>query len=146
MSFSAEIMATSSAFLTDDAMSGLTPTPSQSVCVTGLVLGADLRLSPILRFYGELGTGQVDGRRDAAKANFQNDLSLQQLFLDARGYAGSTLVGAMLGRQEFFDGPRQLISVSDGPNLHRSWNGVRLSMSLTLSTPVACGRMWARGP
>lgn len=32
----------------------------------------------------------------------------------------------MLGRQEFADGPRQLMSVSDGPNLHRTWNGVRL--------------------
>jgi hypothetical protein len=90
------------------------------------VLGADLRLNPNFRFYGELGSGQVDRRRNVAKANFQNDISLQQLFFDARGYAGSTLVGVMLGRQEFSDGPRQLISLSDGPNLHRSWNGVRL--------------------
>jgi hypothetical protein len=36
------------------------------------------------------------------------------------------LMGAMLGRQEVADGPRQLISLGDGPNLHRSWNGIRL--------------------
>ncbi|MET1079675.1 MAG: alginate export family protein [Pseudomonas sp.] len=90
------------------------------------VLGADLRFNPHLRLYGEIGTGQVAGRRDRATANFQNDASLQQLFVDARGYVGTSLVGAMLGRQEFADGPRQLISLSDGPNLHRSWNGVRL--------------------
>ncbi|MES2821422.1 MAG: alginate export family protein [Pseudomonadota bacterium] len=90
------------------------------------VLGADVRLTSNVRLYGEVGSGQVDGRRDSAGANFQNDASLQQLFVDARGYAGETLVGAMLGRQEFAEGPRQLISLSDGPNLHRSWNGVRL--------------------
>jgi hypothetical protein len=90
------------------------------------ILGADLRCTPNLRVYGEVGTGQVAGRRRAAAANLQNDASLQQLFVDARGSLGSTLVGAMVGRQEFTDGPRQLISLSDGPNLHRTWNGVRL--------------------
>ncbi|WP_454629275.1 alginate export family protein [Bradyrhizobium cenepequi] len=90
------------------------------------VLGADLRLNPSIRLYGEIATGQVEGRRSDATANFQNDASLQQLFVDARTYVGSTLIGAMVGRQEFADGPRQLISLSDGPNLHRTWNGVRL--------------------
>ena len=90
------------------------------------IVGGALRLSPHLRFYGELGTGQVDGRRDVATPNLQNDVSMQQLFVDARSSVGDALVGAMLGRQEFSDGPRQLISLSDGPNLHRSWNGVRL--------------------
>jgi hypothetical protein len=32
----------------------------------------------------------------------------------------------MVGRQEFSDGPRQLVSLSDGPNIHRTWNGARL--------------------
>lgn len=90
------------------------------------IVGADLRFNPHFRVYGEVGTGQVEGRRDTATANFQNDASLQQLFIDARGHAGATLVGAMIGRQEFADGPRQLISLSDGPNIHRTWNGVRL--------------------
>ena len=90
------------------------------------ILGADLHFNPDLRIYGEIGTAQVEGRRSTASANFQNEASLQQLFIDARGHVGSTLVGAMVGRQEFADGPRQLISLSDGPNMHRTWNGVRL--------------------
>jgi hypothetical protein len=89
------------------------------------ILGADLRLNPHFRIYGEVGTGQVEGRRHIATPNFQNDASLQQLFLDARGHAGATVLGAVIGRQEFADGPRQLISLSDGPNMHRTWNGVR---------------------
>lgn len=90
------------------------------------VLGADLRLDPRLRVYGEVATGQVDGRAASAPANFQNDASLQQLFVDLRSRAGAVLLGAMVGRQEFADGPRQLVSLGDGPNLHRTWNGVRL--------------------
>jgi hypothetical protein len=89
------------------------------------ILGADLRFNQNVRVYGELGTAQVEGRRSTMPPNFQNDASLQQLFVDARGYLGSTLVGAMIGRQEFADGPRQLISLSNGPNLHRTWNGLR---------------------
>jgi hypothetical protein len=90
------------------------------------LIGADLRLNPNVRAYGEIGTGQVAARRGAAAANFQNDASLQQLFVDVHRPIGSTTLGATAGRQELADGPRQLISVSDGPNMHRTWNGVRL--------------------
>ena len=90
------------------------------------VLGADLALGRGVRVYGEVATGQVEGRRHSATANFQNQASLQQLFADVRTYAGTTLIGAIVGRQEFSDGPRQLISLSDGPNIHRTWNGTRV--------------------
>lgn len=36
------------------------------------------------------------------------------------------VAGFMAGRQEFADGPRQLISLSDGPNRWTTWTGVRL--------------------
>lgn len=83
--------------------------------------GADWRLAPAVRVFGQLGTGQAGAQRAAAGANFQNDASVQQLFVELGGAKG----GAILGRQEFADGPRQLVSVSDGPNLHRTWNGLR---------------------
>lgn len=88
--------------------------------------GVELRLNPQLRLYGELGIGQVDRHQRLARAHFHNDGSLQQLFVDIHHQLGTALVGAMVGRQEFADGPRQLISLGDGPNLHRSWNGARL--------------------
>jgi hypothetical protein len=90
------------------------------------VLGADLRFNSGLRLYAELGSGDSGGTGNITAANFDNRQSLQQLFLDARTTVHSTLVGAMVGRQEFADGPRQLVSLSDGPNLHRTWNGIRL--------------------
>lgn len=89
------------------------------------VVGADLRLHPDLRVFAEVGVGEVHGRRDSAAPSSQNDLSLQQLFLEARHRFDAWLVGARVGRQEFSDGPRQLISLGDGPNLHRTWNGAR---------------------
>lgn len=89
------------------------------------IVGADLRLHPALRVYSEIGTGQVSSRRDEAGANFKNDASLQQLFGEAKAYFGENLTGVLFGRQEFSDGPRQLISLSDGPNIHRTWNGMR---------------------
>lgn len=89
------------------------------------VFGADLRFDENLRLFGEVASGQVDGGPPAVGANLRNEASLQQLFADLHGGVGTALVGAMVGRQEFADGPRQLISLGDGPNLHRSWNGIR---------------------
>lgn len=89
------------------------------------IVGADLRLDPHVRVYAEVGAGQVDRDRDSTAANMQNRVSLQQLFVDARGQGDGMLVGAMLGRQEFADGPKQLLSLGDGANLRRTWNGIR---------------------
>lgn len=93
------------------------------------IIGADWRPHPGVQVFAELGTGQVEGRRDTASGNFQNALSLQQALVhlshESAGSATAHRLGLILGRQTFSDGPRQIISLADGPNLHRSWNGVR---------------------
>ena len=89
------------------------------------VVGADLHMGEHVRFYAELASGRVDGGTDGPPPNFANDVAVSQAFVDLRHHSGDLLVGAMVGRQEFADGPRQLVSLSDGPNLHRTWNGVR---------------------
>lgn len=91
------------------------------------IVGAELRFNERLRLFGEVGTGQVQGRRGVAAPNMQNSAALQQLFAELRGPVGNGEWTATLGRQEFADGPRQLLSVGDGSNLHRTWNGMRLS-------------------
>jgi hypothetical protein len=91
------------------------------------VIGADLRFDEHWRVFAEIGTGQVAGERDAAPANQQNDAALQQLFVEARTELAGWTLQATVGRQEFADGPPQLLSVGDGANLHRTWNGVRLA-------------------
>lgn len=90
------------------------------------VLGADLRMDAGLRLYAEAGSGHASRHRATVAASIENDNSLQQLFVEARTGSQAWLAGAMFGRQEFADGPRQLLSLGDGPNLHRTWNGLRL--------------------
>ncbi|MCW8902451.1 alginate export family protein [Sedimenticola sp.] len=99
--------------------------PAQQGLLRGM-LGADLLLNPNLRVYSEVGIGQADRRREDTPANFQNDGALQKLFVDLHREIGDATFGTLIGRHEFADGPRQLISVSDGPNQHRTWSGVRL--------------------
>lgn len=89
------------------------------------VLGADLRLDERVRVYTELASGAVVAGPSSSSPSVSNELALNQAFVDLSLREGTALVGAMIGRQEFADGPRQLMSVSDGPNLHRSWNGLR---------------------
>jgi hypothetical protein len=88
---------------------------------------ADYRVTPRFRMYGELGTGQVGIDRAATNAALQNRASLQQLYIDVgtRRGSGAMQLGATLGRQEFAEGPRQLVSAGDGANLRRTWNGAR---------------------
>src|SRR5690606_12180348 len=69
------------------------------------VVGADLRFNAGLRVYAELGSGYSGGSGNATTANFDNKQALQQLFIDARTSLGSRPLGAMIGRQEFADGP-----------------------------------------
>lgn len=99
---------------------------SEQAQFRGLV-HADYRVGPRFRMFGEVGTGQVDRDRDTAGASLQNRASLQQLYVDVTNgaHGDAVLFGAMIGRQEFADGPRQLLSVGDGSNLHRTWNGAR---------------------
>lgn len=87
---------------------------------------SELRVGSHWRAFVELGTADLDGQRSAMPANFRNEASLQQAFVEYRGHVGNAMVGAIVGRQEYADGPPQLVSVGDGPSLRRTYNGARL--------------------
>ncbi|EQB08028.1 alginate export family protein [Novosphingobium lindaniclasticum] len=96
-------------------------------------IGADLRIGPAVRFYGELASGQIFGRNETRHIAIQkNDLIVQQLFAEVRAPFGSGpgagVARVTVGRQEFFDGPRFIISPRENPNIRVSMNGARLSM------------------
>ena len=101
--------------------------PAERVLTRG-VIGGELGAASGVRAYGEVASGDVSAGRTGAAPNQRNALSLQQLWLEVPVPVATGHVTARLGRQEFDDGPRQLISVSDGPNLHRTWNGLRLAI------------------
>ncbi len=92
-------------------------------------IGADLRIGPAVRIYGELASGQIWGRNENRHMPIQqNDLIVQQLFGEIRAPVGSGVARVTIGRQEFFDGPRFIISPRENPNIRVSMNGARLSM------------------
>ncbi len=101
--------------------------PSRRLLTRGLV-AASARNGIGVRGYGEIVMGEVSASRRTAAPNLRNAASLQQLWLGLPVLLGGHRAEAIIGRQEFDDGPRQLLSVSDGPNLHRTWNGARLAL------------------
>lgn len=96
------------------------------------VIGADVHVGRHLRVFGELNSAQVFGANPLAiTPNQRNGLFVQQLFAEASGTVGGTLLGARLGRQEFMDGPPILINVRPAPNIYSVLDGVRLSINGT---------------
>lgn len=91
------------------------------------VVATELRVAARIRAGAEIATGDVTAHRREAGPNLRNEVSLQQLWMEVPVSNASPGVVALLGRQEFEAAPRQLISVGDGPNLHRTWNGARLA-------------------
>lgn len=92
-------------------------------------IGADLRIGPAVRIYGALASGQIFGKNENRHIPIQeNDLIVQQLFAEVRVPVASGVARLTVGRQEFFDGPRFIISPRDNPNIRVSMNGARLSM------------------
>ncbi|WP_160363699.1 alginate export family protein [Sphingomonas chungangi] len=88
-------------------------------------LGADLHFGSSFRVYGELADAQYKGRNIIATGANQNDLIVQQLFAEVHRPVGQAEVGARVGRQDFLDGPIQLISNQENPNIHTTFDGVR---------------------
>lgn len=92
-------------------------------------LAADLRIGPAVRVYGELASGHIFGKNETRHVPvWENDLIVQQLFAEIRAPIASGVARVTLGRQEFFDGPRFIISPRENPNVRVSMNGARLSM------------------
>ncbi len=92
-------------------------------------LAADLRIGPAFRVYGELASGHIFGTNETSHVSvWENDLIVQQLFAEIRAPIASGVARVTIGRQEFFDGPRLIISPRENPNVRVSMNGARLSM------------------
>ncbi|WP_024888977.1 alginate export family protein [Luteimonas huabeiensis] len=104
---------------------GLRDGPSQQQWLYRGFLGADLHLGEHVRAYAELAHGTLDGRNTNRPVSQHNDLTLQQAFVDLTGRWGSAETGLRVGRQDFSDGPIQLVSVRENPNIHFRLDGAR---------------------
>ena len=92
-------------------------------------LGADLHIGDHFRIYGELDHGDTRGEGtpsvNALTPAYQNKLAAQQIFGEARDRIGDVLFGVIGGRFEYNDGPRQLLSINNGPDERVTWNGAQ---------------------
>jgi hypothetical protein len=81
------------------------------------------------RFFGELFSGLEDGRTGQPNSLDENELDLQQAFVDfSWGTGDNTTV--RLGRQEMLYGSSRLVDVREGPNVRRKFDGGRLLLDL----------------
>lgn len=89
------------------------------------LLSADLRLTPALRVYGELGLHRDIGKRDPATALDRDGVDAQVFFVDVTPAAGWRV---RLGRQELQLNPSQrFIAVREAPNIRQSFDGTRIT-------------------
>ncbi|WP_347092043.1 alginate export family protein [Sphingomonas parapaucimobilis] len=91
------------------------------------VVGADLHMGQYVRLYGELNSSQATGANPGVlNGNFRNDLIIQQAFAEVNGDVAGLKVGVMAGRQEFSDGPPNLVNLRPAPDVYTTFNGVRI--------------------
>lgn len=90
------------------------------------LLHADLHWSGRLRFFTQLESSAVDGRRAGPRPTDENSADVNQLFAEWRApLRGDDSVTVRVGRQEVELGSAQFTSARDGLNDRLSFDGVR---------------------
>lgn len=105
---------------------GEDPQDPDGVFLQRYLLHGDLHLGPQVRFFGQLYSALENGRAGATAPIDENRLDLQQAFIDIA--LGSDTFAPVLraGRQEMAYGSSRLVDVREGPNVRRTFEGVRL--------------------
>lgn len=91
---------------------------------TRFLYHTDWHASDQVRVFAQLSSSFAVGRVTGIRSIDQNELALQQIFLDFKP-APSLLIRA--GRQEFLYGSQRLIGVREGPNNRQSFDALKLS-------------------
>jgi hypothetical protein len=109
----------------DNPRFGLGSEHTDTFALGRLLLSADLRVTPMLRVYGELGLHRDIGKRDPAAALDRDGVDAQLLFVDVTPAADWRV---RLGRQELQLNPTQrFIAVREAPNTRQSFDGARIT-------------------
>lgn len=89
------------------------------------IYGADLHLGSHVRVYGELASGQVNGRDIGPQPPRQrNDLVAQQAFVEVSAPLGDATVSVRGGRQEIWLGNGLIVSTQPFANIPLTFDGV----------------------
>jgi len=111
---------------------GSDPQDKHGVFLQRYAIHGDIHVGPQVRFFAQLFSALENGRAGGTNTLDENELDLQQAFLDLSSAGsdpgrGTTL---RLGRQEMLYGSSRLIDVREGPNVRRKFDGGRLLLDL----------------
>lgn len=107
-----------------------------------LLLSGDLHLGEQFRTFVQLGSHQESGRKGLPVPTDEDDLDLQQGFLETRlDVTDTTSIGLRAGRQEIILGSGRLVTIREGTNVRRSFDGAR---AMLRSGGYALDALWAR--
>lgn len=89
-------------------------------------LHGDLHLGDHARLFAQFQSSLEHGRRGGPRPTDRDELDLHQAFLDLKATKGTDRNYIFrLGRQELAFGSQRLVSVREGPNVRRSFDGLR---------------------
>jgi hypothetical protein len=100
--------------------------PGSGYLLQRYFLHGDLHMGGQLRLFAQLQSSLENGREGGPRPTDKDELDLHQGFLDVKfdlGEDGSFTLRS--GRQELFYGSQRIISVREGPNVRRSFDGFR---------------------
>lgn len=116
---------------THDPGFGADPQDESGVWLQRYILHGDLELGPTFRVFGQLFSALESGREGGPSPVDENELALQNAFLDVRlpllAQGQLTLRG---GRQELDYGSGRLVDAREGPNVRRTFDAGRLIVDL----------------
>jgi hypothetical protein len=102
------------------------PTPAEdNYLLHRAVLSVDVRNSDRLRGFVELVGGFTSGWSGSPPPTQDDPLDLLQAYIEPSISLGSDQLAVRVGRQELSLGASRLVSVREGPNIRRAFDGVR---------------------
>jgi len=105
---------------------GLAPFTRDSVLLHRLLLSTDLHVGAEFRAFVQLGAYDQTGRKGRPLTTDENRLDAQQAFFDvSSGLGNAGRATLRVGRQEMVYGSSRLVSIREGPNARRSFDGFR---------------------
>ena len=123
---------------------GSEPQDDNGYLLQRYMVHADVHMGERARFFSQLKSGIELGRRGGPRPVDEDKLDVHQAFLDLKfNPGGRRSVTFRIGRQEMDFGSSRLVSYREGPNVRRSFDGVRAiiradgwDMSVFVSRPA----------
>ena len=105
---------------------GADPQDPHGVWLQRFAFHSDLQWGDHVRAFAELHSVLESGRAAGPSPIDEDKLDFQNAFVEGRFRPGGADIRARIGRQELQLGSARLISVRDGPNVRRTFDGIRV--------------------